>query len=51
MKIETFVMERTQCQFENKNNDQISIVDLTPVAIQDIYIAKMVNRSFTGRKV
>jgi len=33
------------------NNDQISIVDLTGVAIQDIQIAKMVNRFFMERKL
>jgi ornithine cyclodeaminase len=32
------------------NDDQISIVDLTGVAIQDIQIAKMVNRFFRERK-
>ena len=32
------------------NDNQISIVDLTGVAIQDIQIAKMVNRSFLKRK-
>jgi ornithine cyclodeaminase len=32
------------------NDDQISIVDLTGVAIQDIQIAKMVNRLFRERK-
>jgi len=32
------------------NDDQISIVDLTGVAIQDIQIAKMVNRFFLERK-
>ena len=32
------------------NNDQISIVDLTGVAIQDIQIAKMVNRFLMERK-
>jgi len=32
------------------SNDQISIVDLTGVAVQDIQIAKMVNRFFMERK-
>ncbi len=32
------------------NDDQISIVDLTGVAIQDILIATMVNRFFEERK-
>jgi ornithine cyclodeaminase/alanine dehydrogenase-like protein (mu-crystallin family) len=32
------------------NEDQISIVDLTGVAIQDIQIAKMVNHFFMERK-
>jgi ornithine cyclodeaminase len=32
------------------NDDQISIVDLTGVAIQDIQIAKMVNRFFLERR-
>jgi len=32
------------------NDDQISIVDLTGVAIQDIQTARMVNRFFRGRK-
>ncbi len=33
------------------NNDQISIADLTGVAIQDIQIAKMVNSFFMERKL
>jgi len=32
------------------NDDQISIMDLTGVAIQDILIATMVNRFFEERK-